>query len=43
MIATNEEGSWYCKGGKLDYDFTGQVELDNKTYVIENGKVVKVK
>lgn len=38
-IASNENGKWYVKNGQVQFDYSGKVVYNGKTYTIKNGKV----
>ena len=39
-IASNANGSWYCKCGKVDFGYSGKYkDSTGKTYNIVNGQV----
>lgn len=38
-IATNENGTWYIKDGKVDFSFSGSVDFAGKTFQVTNGRV----
>ncbi len=38
-IASNGYGTWYIKDGLVDFDFTGKVTINGKTYQVEKGRV----
>ena len=40
-IAKNSNGSWYCKGGKVQFNYSGNITYAGKTYKIKAGKVVQ--
>ena len=38
-IASNNNGTWYIKNGKVDFDFTGNLTVNGTTYPVKGGKV----
>lgn len=40
-VASNAYGSWYIRQGKVDFDFSGKIDFNGKTYNIEKGKVIE--